>query len=130
MDKNVKSIDLHTPMKNYLEQGRKEDSSFTITRDGVHPTHLGHLLIAEIILNGVGVQVDFPNLDEELKKMEADTLFKLIDEQRQTRSKGWLDYIGYTKEKAVKSNDIKSTVNKVVELQEKINSIRREGKNK
>ena len=125
MDKNIKTIDLHTPMKNYLEQRRQEDSSFTITRDGVHPTHLGHLLMAEIFLKGVGVQVDFPNLDEELKKIEADTLYKLIDEQRQTRSKGWLDYIGYTRGKTVKSNDIKPTVNKVIELQEKINSIRR-----
>ncbi len=77
--------DLNTSMKNYLEKRRGEDPSFTFTRDGVHPTHLGHLLMAEIFINGIGVPVDFPNLDEELKKVEADTLYKLIDEQRQTR---------------------------------------------
>jgi lysophospholipase L1-like esterase len=129
IDGDVKTIDLHSPMKKFLELKREQDSTFTITKDGVHPTHLGHLLMAEAFLKGVGVPLDFSDLNKELKKVEADTLFKLVDEQRQTRSNGWLDYVGYTRGKTVKTNNIEPTELHVKKLQMQIDELRRENKN-
>jgi lysophospholipase L1-like esterase len=39
-------IDLHFPMKAYLEERRKTESGFKLAEDGVHPGDLGHWLMA------------------------------------------------------------------------------------
>ena len=122
--KGVEMIDLHTRMKEYLKQRQKEDPNFFINKDGVHPSHLGHLFMAQIFLDGIGIQVHSKDLDYELNKISADTLFKLVDKQRQIRSKGWLEYIGYTRGNTVKIDDIEPTKKQVVELQKQIDAIR------
>jgi lysophospholipase L1-like esterase len=126
--KNVETIDLHSQMKKYLEQRQKEDSNFFINKDGVHPTHLGHLFMAQTFLSGIGIQIHSKDLDRELNEISADTLFKLIDKQRQLRSKGWLEYIGYTRGKTVKTNNIEPTKNQVAELQKQIDVIKQNKK--
>ncbi len=123
--KDLKTIDLHRAMKSYLDNRRRTEPEFKINKDGVHPTHLGHLLMAEIFLESTGTHIHFNNLDEELAKVSADTLYKLINKQRQLRSKGWLDYIGYTRGKSVKTNDIKQTEDRVTELQKQIDLLKR-----
>ncbi|AKD54364.1 SGNH/GDSL hydrolase family protein [Spirosoma radiotolerans] len=52
-------IDIHYPMKQYLDAHRKVDSSFAIdgfalAEDGVHPGAVGHWIIAKSILLGLG----------------------------------------------------------------------------
>jgi lysophospholipase L1-like esterase len=122
--KNVETIDLHTRMKQYLDRRQKVDPNLFINRDGVHPTPLGHLFMAQTFLNGIGIQIHPNNLEQELGKISADTLFKLVNKQRQLRSKGWLDYIGYTRGKTVKSDEIAPTEKQAAELQKQINVLR------
>ncbi|MGC4005117.1 MAG: SGNH/GDSL hydrolase family protein [Pirellulales bacterium] len=47
-------IDLHTPMTNYLEEHRKTDANFALSKDGIHPNDLGHWLMAREILFSLG----------------------------------------------------------------------------
>ena len=48
-------IDLHTPMKQYLAAQRGRDPAFALTQDGIHPGDLGHWLMAQAILEHLGV---------------------------------------------------------------------------
>jgi len=48
-------IDLHTPMKQYLAAQRAKDPAFALTKDGIHPGDLGHWLMAQAILEHLGV---------------------------------------------------------------------------
>ena len=124
--KDVQMIDLHSPMKKYLLKRHKADPNFFINKDGIHPTPFGHLFMTRIILKKTGIPIRIKNLDNEFKRDTSDTLFKLINKQRQIRSQGWLEYIGYTARKTVKINDIDSTEIKVSELQKQIDKLRSE----
>jgi lysophospholipase L1-like esterase len=48
-------IDLHTPMKQYLASQRAKAPAFALTQDGIHPGDLGHWLMAQAILEHLGV---------------------------------------------------------------------------
>ena len=123
---NVYEIDLHTPMKNYINEKRKSDSAFVFSPDGVHPSNLGHLFMAREFLKGIGIELEHVDLESELKRISSDSLFTLIANYRQTRSKGWLEYIGYTKSgKTVKSDEIGTTEKQINEFRDKINFIKK-----
>ena len=124
--KDVQTIDLHSPMKNYLLKRHKADPKFFINKDGIHPTLFGHLFMTNIILDKIGIPLHINNLDNEFKRDTSNTLFKLINKQRQIRSKGWLEYIGYTARETVKINNIDTTEIKVGELQKQIDKLRQE----
>jgi lysophospholipase L1-like esterase len=124
--KDVQTIDIHSPMKKYLLKRSKADSTFFINKDGIHPTQFGHLFMTNIILNKIGIPLHIENLDNEFRRDTSNTLFKLINKHRQIRSKGWLEYIGYTARETVKSNNIDSTKIKVSELQKQIDKLRHE----
>lgn len=47
-------IDLHWPMKKFLEDKRKSDPSYYLAKDGVHPGETGHWLMAKSILISLG----------------------------------------------------------------------------
>jgi lysophospholipase L1-like esterase len=127
--KDVQTIDIHSPMKEYLLKRRKEDPKFFINKDGIHPTPLGHLFMTKIIFNSTGIPIHIKDLDNEFKKDTSNTLFNLINKQRQIRSKGWLEYIGYTAGKTVKINNIEPVEIKVRELQKQIDKFRQVIKN-
>lgn len=116
----VKTIDLHDAMKKYIKQRRLTDSTFRINKDGVHPTQLGHLFMAEVLLNGLGIPLKVTNLNKKLNEVKADTLFQLVNKQRQIRSKGWLEYIGYTRGKTVKIDNIEPTEKKLMNCKNKL----------
>jgi lysophospholipase L1-like esterase len=122
----VSVIDLHTPMTAYLAHARNENVSFHLTTDGVHPNSEGHLLMATIILDSLGVREDAPSLSGRLMETAADPLYQLVKQRREARSKGWLDYVGYTRgEGPVKSETIAETERIADELQVKIDVRRR-----
>jgi len=53
---NWKVIDLHFPMRNYLETKREIDPDFYLAKDGVHPDSIGHWLMARSILEYLGIK--------------------------------------------------------------------------
>ena len=87
------TIDLHTPMLDYILQQRQTNPKFSFVADGIHPDPLGHLLLAETILKGLGVTrpgID-SDLNQELAKVQADPLEALIAKAHQERSDAWFD---------------------------------------
>ena len=123
---NVQTIDIHSPMKEYLLKRHEADAEFFINKDGIHPTPFGHLFMTNEIMEGIGIPLNINNLDEEFARDTSDTLFKLINKQRQIRSKGWLEYIGYTTRDTVKIDNIEPTEIEVRELQKQIDELRHE----
>ncbi|MDQ1089958.1 SGNH/GDSL hydrolase family protein [Siphonobacter sp. SORGH_AS_1065] len=94
-------IDLHFPMKAFLEQQKKRDSTFYLAQDGVHPGALGHWLMAREMLRYL-VKDDSEKLSrtESLSealgdKKNADELVKLITEQQQIVRNAWLSATGH-----------------------------------
>lgn len=49
-----KVIDIHWPIRKYLEDQRGLDSTFYLAKDGVHPGEVGHWLMAKEILISLG----------------------------------------------------------------------------
>lgn len=109
-------IDLHTAMRQARDL-RTEPFS----QDRVHPGDEGHLVMARTILAAFGIQVP----GETVATITADPLFALVDLQRRSRSAGWMNHIGYTREKTVASQPLGDTEEEAAEFQRKIDALRR-----
>lgn len=114
----VHAIDLHTTMRT-ARDARTE----VYSKDRVHPGDEGHLLIAKTILAAVGVQVS----DKTVETIQADPLFKLVDSKRKLRWSGWMQHLGYTREKTVLPGPLGDTETKAADIQEEIDALRRQG---
>ena len=123
----VAVIDLHTAMAAALAERQKTNPDFHFSADTVHPGHLGHMVMAQAILKGLAIPMPAGTADELLAGATADPLFKLVCQHRETRSAGWLNYIGYTRERKVepKTGDINAVEAKAAELQQKIDALKK-----
>ena len=126
----VAVVDLHTLMAKTLSQRQQADASFHLSKDGIHPGDLGHLIMALAIVQGLNMATLPGTPDELLPVINSDPLFALVKKHRETRSQGWLQHIGYTREKVVPagSGDINKTEMEVAQLQDEINKQRRGSK--
>lgn len=113
----VTVVDLNGPMVKYVEEKRKSDPAFTLSRDGIHPGSEGHLLMAQTVLKGIGCTFDSVQ-PSAVEKIDGDEFFKLINKKRSKRSNGWLSYIGYTRGKVVKKDSVKEVEEEVAKLQQ------------
>jgi len=57
--------------------------------------------------------------------VEADPLFPLVRSERELRSGGWLAYVGYTRNKTVKSASVTDVEQSVADLQAQADKLRR-----
>jgi len=85
-------IDLHHAMGDYLAARRRTTPGFILSGDSIHPGDLGHLLMAQTLLRGVGMAVPGDDLDAELARVLADPLYTLAKQLRELRSGPWLAY--------------------------------------
>ena len=141
----VAVADLHTVMAAVGAARQKIDPKFRFTSDNVHPGELGHVVMAQAILQelfipmcmgGVQSMTGETNLNHPLEKgnpetlmamAHADPLFKIVNQRRNLRSNGWLNYIGYTREKHVapKTGDIGKLEAAAQELQSTIDMMKK-----
>jgi lysophospholipase L1-like esterase len=112
----VTVIDLHTAMRK-ARDGRTEPFS----RDKVHPGDDGHLLIARTLLTAIGEKLP----EETLATVQADPLFKLVEQKRALRSAAWMRHVGYTREATVKPEPLGTAEADAAKVQMKINALRR-----
>ena len=118
--------DIHFQMNTALLERRAANSKFRFAGDGIHPDALGHLIMARGVLSGLGLNfAESP--EQQLAAIEADPLFKLIDQHRQKRSAAWLASIGYNREKKVAhgTGDIAAIEKSLAEQQKLIDEMRR-----
>lgn len=120
----VMTADLHTPMRRHEDERRKTDSAFRLAGDGIHPGPLGHLIMARAAMNALGAPLP-EDFQKELAAVSADPLYQLVDRYRRTRSDGWLPYVGYTRDKTVKTESVDSTEKTCAEIMVRIDGIRR-----
>ena len=121
---DVAVVDLNSALVNYVNEKRKSAPQFTLSRDGIHPGSEGHLLMAQTVLRGIGLNFNFIS-PSSVQEIDNDDFFKLINKKRSKRSNGWLNYIGYTRGKVVKSDSIKEVESEVFELQKQIDSLQK-----
>lgn len=116
-------IDLHAGVNAYLARRRADQPNFTLAPDAVHPGDAGHLLMAQLVLRGLGFE--FPptamDLDAELSRIHADPLYPLVKQRREARSEGWRAAVGLP---GAAANAETTCAN----LQSKIDALRRPAK--
>lgn len=98
-------IDVNLPFQAAIDAARALDPPVVLVGDGIHPGVDGHLVLARIIWTALGHPAD----DTSIKSIKADPLFKLVDERRKKRTRGWLEHIGYTRGKVVGPNPLGET---------------------
>jgi lysophospholipase L1-like esterase len=121
-------IDLHVPMSAVVKP-MKAAHPLHRQGDGVHPTDMGHFVMAHAILKGLGQPLPEGNLPEQFVAVQADPLFKLIRQRQSARAHGWLNYIGFTrvnKTTPPHENDIAEVEKNAAELQVQIDRVRNE----
>ncbi len=124
----VATVDLHTAMATALAERRKADPAYRFAGDGVHPGDLGHLIMAQAVLKGLGERLPDGKPEDELKRIEADPLYRLVQQHRTLRSNDWLPYVGYTRDGTFRRDSIDDTEKKASELQEKIDRSRHQSR--
>jgi lysophospholipase L1-like esterase len=95
---NWKVVDIHGPMKKYLEEQRKADSSFTFAADGVHPDQLGHWLIAKQVLIYLGEWgvAEAGELKATIAiNPNAEKVMQLVGERQGVMRDAWLTVTGH-----------------------------------
>ena len=122
----VAVVDLHTAMRDALAERRRATPGFCFAEDGVHPGELGHFFMAQSILSALRIPMPEGSAESLLAAAAADPMFRLVCQHRETRSEGWLNYIGYTRERKVepKSGNIDEVESKAKDLQQQIDALR------
>lgn len=97
---NWKVIDVHFPMKKYLEEQCSRDTSFKFAEDGIHPNEKGHFVIAKQILLGIG-ETDIAE-DEDIHQVldryeNGDSILKLVEKRQSIMKDAWLTYTGHSR---------------------------------
>jgi lysophospholipase L1-like esterase len=123
----VAVADLHTAMAAALAERQKANPNYHFSGDQIHPNDLGHLVMAQAILKGLEIPMPDGTPEQLLAAAQADPMFKLVCQHRSTRSGGWMNYIGYTRERKVapKTGDINAVEAKAKDLQAKVDEMKK-----
>ena len=91
-------INLHTPMKQALADGRVKNPAFAFAKDGIHPDEQGHWLMAKTILTALGAK-DLNGISNASGMFSSQTdgkeLLRLIHQQSSVMKDAWLTDIGH-----------------------------------
>jgi lysophospholipase L1-like esterase len=93
-----KIIDIHFPMKAYLEAQRKVEPEFYLAKDGVHPNSTGHWLMAKPILEflGLGEMASKTTFEELISTYQNGLdLFILISQKQKILRDAYLSATGH-----------------------------------
>ena len=112
---SVQVIDLHTAMGK-----ARADRETPFSRDRVHPGEEGHWLMAQVILDAIGVDTG----DMSLAEVKADGLYQAVAQLRKHRSSSWMSHIGYTREKTVKPSPLDGSLQKEQLLRRKVDELK------
>lgn len=113
----IRVIDINSYLNKQLVAIKTLKADSTFIPDGVHPNTTGHFYIAKKIVSDLYPDIPINTVEFEIEPLKTDPLFLAVSNRRNLRSEGWLNYIGYTaRGTTVKSDDIKSTIEKVKQL--------------
>ncbi|SFB25959.1 Lysophospholipase L1 [Algoriphagus aquimarinus] len=93
-----KVLDIHWPMRKYLEDQRGLDSAFYLAKDGVHPGEIGHWLMANEILLGIGESevMEFADIHEAIASFaNGEEVLMLVSKRQAILRDAWLRSTGH-----------------------------------
>jgi hypothetical protein len=89
-------VDIHTPMRAALDEGRSRDPKFMFAKDGVHPGREGHWLMArEILEQFFGANLNGVASAEDLFATNSSEQRKLVTQRMKTNFNIWMTRIGH-----------------------------------
>ena len=87
-------VDIHTPMRQALYEGRAKNPAFQFAADGVHPGRAGHWLMAhEILTQFFGAKLDGVSSAEDLFPAHGKEIRKLVQERMVILFDAWMTQI-------------------------------------
>lgn len=119
-------IDIHWPMRKYLEDKRLSDSTFVLAEDGVHPGTTGHWLMAKEILQFLGEQevASADSIEEALSSFQnVDKLSRLVSERQEILRSAWLTHTGHQRPGLPEGLSVAKAKRKVKRIDKKIASL-------
>ncbi|HOX59593.1 MAG TPA: SGNH/GDSL hydrolase family protein [Candidatus Paceibacterota bacterium] len=91
-------VDIHTPMRRSLDEGRSSDPSFMYAQDGVHPDRRGHWIMArEILKQFFGADLKGATRAEELFPVHGPEIRKLISKRSKLLFDAWMTELTHTR---------------------------------
>ena len=89
-------VDIHTPMRRALDEGRAKNPAFKFADDGVHPGREGHWLMArEILTQFFGAKLEGVASAEDLFPAHGSEIRKLVHERMDLLFDAWMTQIGH-----------------------------------
>ena len=123
-------IDIHTPLKTYLEDQRKRDPSYRFADDGVHLNTEGHWLIAREVLKHWGA--DAATLGQ--ANESADTvigrlpngpaILKLVQSRQRVLKDAWLTTTGHARPGMSKGKPLDEAKEEAAKIEGELKALR------
>lgn len=118
--------DLHGPMNRWLAERRRQNPSFSYTKDGVHPDANGHWVMARQVLLFLGAK-DVENADSPAAIVagnpHGEEVLKLVHEKEQLLRDAWLTFTGYTRPGVKEGLPLPEAEAKAAELDKQIRAL-------
>jgi pimeloyl-ACP methyl ester carboxylesterase/lysophospholipase L1-like esterase len=121
-------IDIHTPMKHALEEGRKADPDFVFAKDGVHPNADGHWVMTHAILDAWNVKHDYKLTDFTTPEGRLSALYKLVADRQRVLKAAWLSECGHKRPGVKAGLPIPEAQAKAADITTQINAMLEQGK--
>lgn len=117
-------IDLHFPMKQYLEKQIRQDGTFKLAADGVHPGALGHWLMAKEIVAHLMPKMQLSASWDELVAQQPTyaKLYELVFKRQTILKDAWLTYTGHKRPGLVQGLPLDEALQKYKDLQQEIDA--------
>jgi len=89
-------VDIHTPMRSALDEGRGKDPAFKFAADGVHPGREGHWAMArEILTQFFGADLDGATCGEDFFPAHGSEIRELVHRRMVLLFDAWMTQIGH-----------------------------------
>jgi pimeloyl-ACP methyl ester carboxylesterase len=118
--------DLHGPMSRFLAERRKNDPSFFLAGDGVHPGDAGHWIIAKQLLLHLGAN-DLAGVENPKDMLRThpngEALLKLVQQKQRLLKDAWLTDTGHKRPGMNKGLPLAEAQAKAADLEKQIRAL-------
>lgn len=126
--RNWEVVDIHGPMKGYLEAERSKNREFFLASDGVHPGEEGHWIMAKATLLFFGEKSikNAESIYDALKDFsEKEQLVGLVKERQVLMRDAWLTATGHTRPGLKEGLPLDEAMEQAALIEERLSSLMR-----